>query len=423
MALARWQANITDEAGNVLPVAQITVRQEVGGSPLASLFSDRAGTTPLGNPFNADADGFAAFHTAGGAYRIDATLNGITRTWRYVGVGLAQEVDGAQAGVSFIFDSTTADADPGDGELRLNNATLASVTTVFIDNLSATGINVAPWLTSWDDFGATSGRGFVQIVNADQSGFFLATVTGTIVDGTGYRKVSVTPVATAGSFTPNVPVFVSFVGNGLGSGDVTGPAGGVVDNEVTLYNGTTGKAIKGSGKLTTNIGAGLQTIWVPASAMTPRITNPAGVGTLDSGSNDLTFSTLDFDQTTAEFAHFPVAFPKSWNKSTVQFQPFWMSSGGSAAQTAILTLAGVAISNDDVLNASFGTAQSSSDALIATSDLHVGPLSAAITIGGTPADDDLVMFQIARDISDTLASDLRLIGIKILYSTSVNTDV
>ena len=34
--------------------------------------------------------------------------------------------------------------------------------------------------------------------------------------------------------------------SGGGSGDVVGPAGGVVDGEFTLYNGTTGKLIKGS---------------------------------------------------------------------------------------------------------------------------------------------------------------------------------
>ena len=64
MALARWQATIVDEAGTVQGTASIEVRKQEAGAPLASLFSDRNGTTPLGNPFTTAAEGFAAFHVA-----------------------------------------------------------------------------------------------------------------------------------------------------------------------------------------------------------------------------------------------------------------------------------------------------------------------------------------------------------------------
>jgi hypothetical protein len=176
------------------------------------------------------------------------------------------------------------------------------------------------------------------------------------------------------------------------------------------------------GAAASTVTQGKQTIWIPAGAIKPRVTNGAGQSTFDSGASDITIDTMDFDQTTAEFGHFTIALPKQWNKSTVTFQPFWTATAGSAAQTAILSLAGVAISNDDVMNATFGTAVTSSDALIATGDLHVGPESAAVTIAGTPADDDICVFQLARDISDTLASDLRLIGIKLFITTNAATD-
>lgn len=93
MALARWQETIVDEFGNVQPLALIEVRQEVPGQPLVALFSDRDGLVSIGNPFLADADGFAFFHVAGGAYQIVATLGAFSRTWRYVGVGTASEGD------------------------------------------------------------------------------------------------------------------------------------------------------------------------------------------------------------------------------------------------------------------------------------------------------------------------------------------
>ncbi|MDR7034486.1 carboxypeptidase-like regulatory domain-containing protein [Mesorhizobium sp. BE184] len=92
MALGRWQAAITDANGNILPGASVEVRSEATGA-LVPLYSDRAGNAVRGNPFQADADGYAFFHTAGGAYRVTATLNGSSREWRYVAVGLAQETD------------------------------------------------------------------------------------------------------------------------------------------------------------------------------------------------------------------------------------------------------------------------------------------------------------------------------------------
>ena len=96
---ARWQATIVDDAGNVIPAASIEVRREIGGQPLAPLYSDRLGATPIGNPFDADADGFAAFHVAGGAYQIVATSGVFSRTWRYVAIGTAAELDDDQIAI------------------------------------------------------------------------------------------------------------------------------------------------------------------------------------------------------------------------------------------------------------------------------------------------------------------------------------
>lgn len=93
MALARWQATIVDEAGNIQDGAMVTVRQETSGTPLASLFSDRDGLVPTGNPVTADADGYAFFHVVGGAYQITATKGSFTRTWRYVALGTMAEQD------------------------------------------------------------------------------------------------------------------------------------------------------------------------------------------------------------------------------------------------------------------------------------------------------------------------------------------
>jgi hypothetical protein len=92
MALARWQRTIQTNTGIIVPGASVEVRRE-SDNGLASLFSDRAGTAGIGNPFAADSEGFAAFHVVGGAYKITVTGGGLSRVWRYQGVGTTQEFD------------------------------------------------------------------------------------------------------------------------------------------------------------------------------------------------------------------------------------------------------------------------------------------------------------------------------------------
>lgn len=168
------------------------------------------------------------------------------------------------------------------------------------------------------------------------------------------------------------------------------------------------------------IGTGKQTVWVPAAAMISRTTNGAATGTTESTTNKIMNKTLDFDTTTQEFAQFTVAFPKGWDEGTVTFVPYWTAASGSG--TFISTLAGVALSDDDAIDTALGTAQSSTDTLLLALDVHVGPESAAITIAGTPAEGDIVYFQIARDVADTLGVDAKLIGIKLFYTTNSSTD-
>jgi hypothetical protein len=168
---------------------------------------------------------------------------------------------------------------------------------------------------------------------------------------------------------------------------------------------------------------GLETIWIPAGAMTARTTNGAASGTTESTTNKVMTKTLDFDTATQEFAQFTVRFPKSWNESTVTFEPVWTAASGSGG--VVFGLAGVALSNDDAIDTAYGTAQTSTDTLITANDIHVGPTSSAITIAGTPAVGDWVSFQVNRTVSDgsdTLGVDAKLIGIVLLFTTNAADD-
>ena len=82
-------------------------------------------------------------------------------------------------------------------------------------------------------------------------------------------------------------------------------------------------------------------------------------------------------------------------------------------------LQGRAYADDDTLDTSFGTAQTVTDTLLATNDMHVTSATSAITIAGTPAANRPILFQLYRDAAaggDTIGSDARLLGVEILFN-------
>lgn len=178
-------------------------------------------------------------------------------------------------------------------------------------------------------------------------------------------------------------------------------------------------------KLSEIIAQGKHTIWIPATAMQARMTNGAARGTFETSTNKNNFTTFDFDASTQEFAQFSVAMPKSWNLSTVTFQPVWSHPSTTTNFGVVWALQGVATSDDDALDVAFGTEQTSTDTGGTTDDRYIGPESSAITIGGTPASGDVVQFQIKRNPSagsDTMSVDARLHGIKLYITLNAATD-
>jgi hypothetical protein len=103
----------------------------------------------------------------------------------------------ATSGLLFAFDAGTADADPGAGELRFNNATILSATQFFVSTTNLAGSNVATGLDQMDDSGSTTKSLLTIYSAADDSKWVSGKVTG-IVSATGYRKISLSSVTTSG---------------------------------------------------------------------------------------------------------------------------------------------------------------------------------------------------------------------------------
>jgi hypothetical protein len=90
--LARFQRTVVDDTGAIIPSPTIEVRNQISNA-LVSIFSDRAGASALSNPFTGTSEGLAAFHVAGGVYKITATSGSFTAEWTWVGIGTASEFD------------------------------------------------------------------------------------------------------------------------------------------------------------------------------------------------------------------------------------------------------------------------------------------------------------------------------------------
>ena len=130
---------------------------------------------------------------------------------------------GDSNGIKLAYSTTTTDSDPGAGVFRLNNATPASATAAYIDNTQAGGASITAILDTWDD-STSSTRGYVRFEKTtDPTVWAQFRVTGSIVDGGGYRKVTLTGGAGSGAFTNGDSFAISFnrTGDaGAGSGDM-----------------------------------------------------------------------------------------------------------------------------------------------------------------------------------------------------------
>tara|TARA_R110002073_G_scaffold231237_2_gene392365 strand:+ start:66 stop:1322 length:1257 start_codon:yes stop_codon:yes gene_type:complete len=198
-------------------------------------------------------------------------------------------------------------------------------------------------------------------------------------------------------------------------------------NDFSVLSGSTlnidsGGTIACAGTLSTGF-VGKQTMWVPATAMNPTVSNGCSAITAvetTSGRPDL--QVLDFDKDSDEFAQFSVAFPKAWNAGTVTFQVYW--AGIAATSDVDWMVDAVAVSNNTTIDVAYGTAVVVTDnAQGAVEELNVSAESGAVTIAGSPGDDEVVFFRIGRDVSgDAMAGDARLLGVKIFFTTDALTD-
>ena len=170
---------------------------------------------------------------------------------------------------------------------------------------------------------------------------------------------------------------------------------------------------------------GKDTIWVPAGAMRPTVSNGcANITDVETTANRPDMQVLDFDASTTESAQFQISFPKSWNEGNLTFQVYWTTTATDTDGVAWM-LSSVRVPNDSTIDVDYTSSATVTDsALGAAEDLCVSAESGNLPVSGASVD-DLVYFKIQRDVSDShddMAEDARLIGIKIFFTTDASND-
>lgn len=334
---------------------------------------------------------------AGSGTHADWTINlageqgstGATGSTGSTGSTGATGPQGATPAITQTYSTTTTDSDPGSGIFRFNNATIASVSAAYLDNNEAGGNSIASLLDTFDDSTATV-KGFLIFRGlATSTAFAVFQVTGSVVDGTGYRKLTLTHVASGGTWNNGEAFAISF----SRTGD-TGPGN-----------------------------VGLQTLWLPATAFRRRATSGADPYFYDSGANDVSIEAWALDSAVQEYIHsVPVGMPKGWDEGTVTFIPYWTNLAGLTTENVVFSCAGRAASDDDPIDGAFGTAQTSNDTWHAQGDLHIGPESSAVTITSV-AENDMVIFEVSRVVgSDNLTGDALFLGMKLMVTYNAGND-
>jgi len=227
-------------------------------------------------------------------------------------------------------------------------------------------------------------------------------------------------------------------------------ATGSAVNEITLANAATGNnptisatgddsnigisfATKGSGVIKAEDAggtvaavkiAGKETMWVPAPAMYGATTNGAAPAQAETTATRPDLKVIDFDASTAEYAQFSVAFPKSWNAGTVTYQVYWTPATTNTGN-CIFGLQGVSCGDDDTIDVAYGTGVEVTDAGIGVvEDQQITAESGAVTITAAAAGEQ-TYFQLYRDAadgSDTYTGDARVLGIRLFFTTDLAND-
>jgi len=179
------------------------------------------------------------------------------------------------SGLGMTWDNSTSDADNGAGKIAWNHGTISSASILYVDDADDASADISGFVQSWDDVSNAASKGYVQITKEGATGTYAVfKVNGSVTDASGYTKVPVAHVVSAGSFSDGDGVGVQFVQSGAdGSGSMSSfTAAGSSGSGQSITNGNTLTIAAGNGITTT--GGATDTVTIAVNpAMTPYISS------------------------------------------------------------------------------------------------------------------------------------------------------
>lgn len=154
---------------------------------------------------------------------------------------------GADAGMRYAFETSTSMAAPASGGIRLNNASLASVTAIAVNATEAGGVDVSDFIATWDDSTNTV-KGYVE-VRKEGSGAVLGLYSITsVTDNTTWLQIAVAYVSGSGSFSASDPVYlIPYLTGNKGSDGSGSPANPTATIGLSAVNGVATTYIRSDG--------------------------------------------------------------------------------------------------------------------------------------------------------------------------------
>lgn len=242
---------------------------------------------------------------------------------------LAAAVSGAELkGLTFTSDTgSTADADSSAGFFWWNNATQASATVLFFDNLTADAVATTTF------FAALGTAGFIYVQQSDDSTKWQLWKWSAITAGSGYYKFTVTLMAINGAIADNKTVYTQFI-------PTLTRIGLPFEKEFALSDLTTA--------ITTGTTKGY---WRPAFAATGvsartslRVVSSSGLPTVDMNKNASTMMSTKLTIDVSELTSVTAATPVVMSSTTFAIDDLieWdIDVAGTGAMGLIVTVTGI----------------------------------------------------------------------------------
>ena len=158
---------------------------------------------------------------------------------------------------------------------------------------------------------------------------------------------------------------------------------------------------------------GTHLIPLPWNAWSARSSNGATPVMVNWPSNNITRWGWSFSASTDQAIQCTLPMPETWDLSTVTMRADVAASGTG---NVVVGIRAVAFGNGDSLDAAFGTGQQVTANIASGNTLTLTAITGAMTVGGTPANRDHVVFEFYRDADnggDANADTLTVYDIRI----------